>query len=61
MVYLQNLDILKQICLKLSILQLKKKQEKTIRIISFKDRTETTNPLFKKLKIMKMKDIYSNL
>ena len=34
--------------------ELKKNQEK---VISFKDRTEITNPLFKKLKIMKMKDV----
>ena len=42
--------------------KLKKKQEKVIRIISFNDKTETTNPLFKKLNIMKTKDIltYSN-
>ena len=42
--------------------EIEKNQEKAIRIISFKDRTETTHPLFKKLKIMKMKDIltYNN-
>ena len=41
---------------------MKKIQEKGIRIISFKDGTEARNPLFKKLKIMEMKDIltYNN-
>ena len=37
-----------------AVKEIEKTQEKVIRIISFKDRTEATNPLFKKLKIMKM-------
>ena len=45
-----------------AIKEIAKIQEKTIRIISFKYRTEATNPLLKKLKIMKMKYIqtYNN-
>ena len=45
-----------------AIKEIEKIQEKVIRIISFKNRTEATNPLFKELKIMKMKDIltYNN-
>ena len=40
----------------------RKRQEKAIRIMSFKWRNDPTNPLFKKLKIMKLKDIllYNN-
>ena len=37
--------------------KLKKTQEKAIRMINFKDRTEATNPLFTKIKIMKVKNI----
>ena len=37
--------------------KLKKAQEKVIRIIDFKDRTEAANPLITKIKIMKMKYI----
>ena len=40
-----------------AIKETKKFKEKAIRIIGFKDRTEATNPLIKKLKVMKMKDI----
>ena len=40
-----------------AVKETKKFKEKAIRIISFKDRTEATNPLIKKLKVMKMKDI----
>ena len=45
-----------------AIKEIEKIEEKASRIISFKDRTEATNPLMKKLKIMKMKDIltYNN-
>ena len=45
-----------------AIKEISKNLEKTIRIISFKERTEATNPLFKILKIMKIKDIltYNN-
>ena len=44
------------------IKEIEKSQEKAIRIISFKDRSEASNSLFKKTKIMKMKDIltYNN-
>ena len=37
--------------------KLKKTQEKAIRIINFKDRTEATNPPITKIKIMKIENI----
>ena len=40
-----------------AIKEIEKIQEKDIRIVSLKDRTEARNPLFKKLEIMKMNDI----
>ena len=40
-----------------AIKEIEKIQEKVSGIISFKDRTEARNPLIKKLKVMKMKDI----
>lgn len=39
------------------IKQSKKLKKKAIRMISFKERTKSINPLFKKLTIMKMKNI----
>ena len=46
-----------------AINEIEKLQEKAIRIMSFKGRNENTNPLFKKLEIMKFKDIlqYNNV
>ena len=39
--------------------KIEKSQQNAIRIICFKDRTEATNPLFKELKVMKMKNIFT--
>ena len=45
-----------------TIKEIEKLQEKTIRMMSFKGRNNPTNPLFKELEIMKLKDIllYNN-
>ena len=45
-----------------AIKEIEKLQEKAIRIMSFKGRNDPTNPLFKTLEIMKLKDIllYNN-
>ena len=45
-----------------AIKEIEKLQEKAIRIVSFKGRNDPTNPLFKTLEIMKLKDIllYNN-
>ena len=39
------------------IKEIEKLQEEAIRIMSFKGRSDPTNPLFKKLEIMKLKNI----
>ena len=38
-----------------TIKEIEKLEEKAIRIMSFKGRNDPTNPLFKKLEIMKLK------
>ena len=45
-----------------TIKEIEKLQEKAIRMMSFKGRNNPTNPLFKELEIMKLKDIllYNN-